>query len=101
MPGGQWVQTRSAALVVASPGGRCGLAWGSPRRDGVAGAGRRSGYMGGARLPDRYPAGQVEYFGMSVDGVEKQAWVEEWDKRRIRLYNVSRRLRVCDGGALV
>ena len=63
MPGGQWVQARSAALVVASPGGRCGLAWGSPRRDGVAGAGRRSGYMGGARLPDRYPAGQVEYCG--------------------------------------
>ncbi len=30
----------------------------------------------------------VEYFGLSVDVVEQQAWVEEWDKRRIRLYNV-------------
>ena len=33
----------------------------------------------------------VEYFGLSVDVVEQQAWVEEWDKRRIRLYNVRER----------
>jgi hypothetical protein len=39
----------------------------------------------------------VEYFGLSVDNVEQQAWVEEWDKRRIRLYNVRRELFVCPG----
>ena len=30
----------------------------------------------------------MEYFGISIDSVERQAWIEEWDKRRIRLYNV-------------